>query len=171
MLARKAAPADAMSASSWHGALSNSAWAIASSSFAVIAACSVAQALRCARFDRLNAFVCERNGWIVSVPGMSQAVVEVPEGSTLPDELRAAGYDLEPAGEGERILPADHDHGHHRVYLGAAYRHRSRWSCSRSRWDSQYREISRNRRSEIPACALFDVSVGKLESKCGFTAK
>ena len=42
---------------------------------------------------------------------------------------------------------------------------------SRRSSDSPYREISRDGRPEIPACALFDVSVGKLQSKCGFTAK
>jgi hypothetical protein len=32
--------------------------------------------------------------------------IEALPGSTLPDELRAAGYDVREIGQGERILPA-----------------------------------------------------------------
>jgi len=57
------------------------------------------------RFDRINAFVQARHGWIVSIPAAFDITMECLEGSSLPDDLRDAGYDLEPAGEGERILP------------------------------------------------------------------
>ena len=56
------------------------------------------------RFDRLLAFVRERNGWITSVPGAETVTVEVLPDSALPDELRDAGYTLEPIGAGERII-------------------------------------------------------------------
>ena len=36
----------------------------------------------------------------------ADVTIECLPGSALPDELRGAGYDLVPAGEGERILPA-----------------------------------------------------------------
>jgi hypothetical protein len=41
--------------------------------------------------------------------------IECLPGSTLPEELRAAGYDLEPDGEGERIVPSGHHAGIVRV--------------------------------------------------------
>jgi hypothetical protein len=56
-------------------------------------------------FDKLLKFVTARNGWITSVPGSSQIAMECLPGSALPEELYDAGYDPEPAGEGERILP------------------------------------------------------------------
>jgi hypothetical protein len=56
------------------------------------------------RFHKLNAFVRSRDGWIVSVPGDPQVRMECLPGSTLPDELRDAGYDPELIGEGERII-------------------------------------------------------------------
>src|SRR5215471_9929182 len=58
------------------------------------------------KFARLNSYVMSRGGWIVSIPGSPEVMIEVLPNSTLPDELRVAGYDLDPAGEGERILPA-----------------------------------------------------------------
>ena len=58
------------------------------------------------KFAKLNAFVTARGGWVTSVPGAAEVLVEVLPGSTLPDELRGAGYAIVPAGEGERILPA-----------------------------------------------------------------
>jgi len=56
------------------------------------------------RFARLHAFVTERQGWIVSVPGAEMVTIEVLPGSILPNELRDAGYALEAVGSGERIL-------------------------------------------------------------------
>jgi hypothetical protein len=56
------------------------------------------------KFEKLNAFVRSRNGWLVSVPGAETGMVEMLPDSSLAGEMRAAGYDLEPAGEGERII-------------------------------------------------------------------
>jgi hypothetical protein len=58
------------------------------------------------RFDKLNKVVTARGGWLVSVPGAADVIVEALPGSTLPAELIAAGYNLRGDGEGERILPA-----------------------------------------------------------------
>jgi hypothetical protein len=55
------------------------------------------------RFDKLNAVVTAGGGWIVSVPGAMEVSVEVLPRSGLPDELRQLGYELKPAGDGERI--------------------------------------------------------------------
>jgi hypothetical protein len=57
------------------------------------------------RFEDLNAFVTARHGFIVSPPGDSTVRLECLLDSTLPDDLRRAGYDLTEAGEGERMLP------------------------------------------------------------------
>jgi hypothetical protein len=58
------------------------------------------------RFDKLNAFVRSRNnGWIISVQGKAEVTVECLENSTLPDELRGAGYTLTEIEGGERIIP------------------------------------------------------------------
>jgi hypothetical protein len=56
-------------------------------------------------FDKLLKFVTSRHGWIISVPGSSEIAMECLPGSALPEELYDAGYDPEPAGVGERILP------------------------------------------------------------------
>jgi len=55
-------------------------------------------------FNDLNEFVRSRNGWITSVPGDIDVTIEVLPGSSLPDELRAQGYDLVATGDGERIV-------------------------------------------------------------------
>ncbi|WP_316174703.1 MULTISPECIES: hypothetical protein [unclassified Bradyrhizobium] len=57
------------------------------------------------RFAALNRWVTARGGWIVSLPGADPVVVECLPGSFLIDELTEAGYELTPAGEGERIIP------------------------------------------------------------------
>jgi hypothetical protein len=56
-------------------------------------------------FTALNEFVRSRSSWITSVPGDVEVTIECLPGSSLPVELRAQGYDLVDAGEGERILP------------------------------------------------------------------
>jgi hypothetical protein len=56
------------------------------------------------RFAALNDFVRARNGWLTSVPGAPDATLECLPGSTIPAELAKQGYELEPAGEGQRIL-------------------------------------------------------------------
>jgi len=57
------------------------------------------------KFAALLAFVGKRNGWLTSVAGAVEVEMQCLPGSTLPDELRALGYDLREDGEGERILP------------------------------------------------------------------
>jgi hypothetical protein len=59
---------------------------------------------RMEQFDKLNAFVRSRNGWIISIAGRAEVMIEVLPGSTLPDELRDAGYDLTEIDGGERII-------------------------------------------------------------------
>lgn len=61
---------------------------------------------RKARFADLNRFVTERGGWLTSVPGEVEVMMECLPGSTLPGELRGMGYDVTEVGEGERILPS-----------------------------------------------------------------
>jgi hypothetical protein len=63
-----------------------------------------AQRDRQERFVSINRFVVDRGGWITSPPGEQTARLEVIDGSTLPSELRAAGYNLAYDGEGQRIL-------------------------------------------------------------------
>jgi hypothetical protein len=54
----------------------------------------------------MNEFVTGRGGWATSLPDATEITVEALPWSTLPDELRDLGFDLQDAGEGERILPA-----------------------------------------------------------------
>jgi hypothetical protein len=49
-------------------------------------------------------FVRTRNGG-TSVPGDVDVTIECLPRSSLPDELRAQGYDLVATGDGERIVP------------------------------------------------------------------
>jgi hypothetical protein len=58
-----------------------------------------------AKFTDINAFVTERGGWLVSVPGDPEMRLQVLPGSPLPDELRELGYIVVPTGTTERILP------------------------------------------------------------------
>src|SRR6267378_4117778 len=57
------------------------------------------------RFFALNQFVTKRHGWLTSVPGAIDVSMECLPDSSLPDELKALGYRLEPTGETQRILP------------------------------------------------------------------
>jgi hypothetical protein len=70
------------------------------------------------RFATLNKYVTARNGWLTSVPGEVDVMLECLPGSSLPDELRAGAefmlgsekvrlppYKVVADGEGERILP------------------------------------------------------------------
>jgi hypothetical protein len=59
---------------------------------------------RMERFDKLNAFVRSRNGWIISIAGKAEVTIECLPGSLLPDELRDAGYQLTEIDGGERII-------------------------------------------------------------------
>ena len=60
---------------------------------------------RKARFAVLNEFVTKRHGFLTSVPGAFDVVMEALPDSGLPDELRKLGYDLREDGETQRILP------------------------------------------------------------------
>ena len=57
------------------------------------------------KFAALLKFVGKRNGWLVSVPGAFNVVMETLPDSTLPAELRELGYDPVLLCDGERILP------------------------------------------------------------------
>jgi hypothetical protein len=59
---------------------------------------------RKARFAALLEIVTQRHGWLTSVPGDTVVTMECLPGSTLPAELRAAGYDVQPDGNGQRVL-------------------------------------------------------------------
>jgi hypothetical protein len=56
-------------------------------------------------FQGINAYVTERGGWLVSVPGAPEVTMECLPDSALPNDLRALGYDVREIGDGERILP------------------------------------------------------------------
>jgi hypothetical protein len=58
------------------------------------------------RFDKMNDFIQARNGWVTSIPGSSEIAFECLPTSSLPEQLIDANYLVEPAGEGQRILPA-----------------------------------------------------------------
>jgi hypothetical protein len=63
---------------------------------------------RLERFRQMNTWVTGRGGgWITSLPGDIAVRFECLPRSSLPDELRAAGYVLRSLGEGERILSAE----------------------------------------------------------------
>jgi hypothetical protein len=47
----------------------------------------------------------ERGGWLTSIPGDPLMRFEAVPGSTLPDDLRAKGYEVTPAGSTMRIDP------------------------------------------------------------------
>jgi hypothetical protein len=57
------------------------------------------------RFASLLKYVSAKGGWLTSVAGDRLVTLETPPGSSLPDDLRKAGYDVVPDGEGQRILP------------------------------------------------------------------
>jgi hypothetical protein len=57
-----------------------------------------------AKFEAINEFVHARGGWVTSVPGATKVTVECLPDAALPDDLRAAGYDVREIGDGERIL-------------------------------------------------------------------
>jgi hypothetical protein len=60
---------------------------------------------RKALFERINAFVTERGGWLVSIRGAVEMRFEALPGSPLPDQLAALGHIVVPTGTTERILP------------------------------------------------------------------
>ncbi|EHR03219.1 hypothetical protein [Bradyrhizobium sp. WSM471] len=58
------------------------------------------------KFDEINQFISERQGWVTSVRGDPEVRFECLPGSLLPDELREAGHEVSKIGVGDRILPA-----------------------------------------------------------------
>jgi hypothetical protein len=59
------------------------------------------------KFEKLNRAVTALGGWITSVPGNPEIVVEMLPNSPLEGRLRDAGYSLRPAdpAQSERIIP------------------------------------------------------------------
>jgi hypothetical protein len=57
------------------------------------------------KFAAINAYITERGGWLVSVPGALEVTMECLPDSALPNDLRALGYDVHEVDDGERILP------------------------------------------------------------------
>lgn len=55
--------------------------------------------------DGLSKFIGERGGWLTSIPGDQLMRFEAPADLSLPDELRALGYAVTPAGTTMRINP------------------------------------------------------------------
>jgi hypothetical protein len=53
---------------------------------------------RKAQFDAMNKFITERGGWVTSIPGATMVSFEVLPPNSLPEELRAARYDVEKDG-------------------------------------------------------------------------
>jgi hypothetical protein len=59
---------------------------------------------RKARFEALNTYITNRNGFIISEPGRAEIRIECLPGSALPGDLAALGYQLQQEEDGERIL-------------------------------------------------------------------
>jgi hypothetical protein len=57
------------------------------------------------QFEKLNIWIMARDGWLVSVPGDPHMRFEALPGSTMPAELRQAGYEVTEIGSTQRILP------------------------------------------------------------------
>lgn len=56
-------------------------------------------------FEGVNAFVRKGGGWITSIPGARDVMMECLPGSALPDALREKGYTVEADGQGTRLIP------------------------------------------------------------------
>jgi hypothetical protein len=56
------------------------------------------------RFDDINAFISQHDGWTTSVPGSHEITFDALVGSALPEQLAAMGYIVEKTGTSERIL-------------------------------------------------------------------
>jgi len=65
---------------------------------------SAAVASRLERFQKMNAFIMRRGGWITSLPGATMMTIECLPGSSIPGELRDLTYELERLPDGERIV-------------------------------------------------------------------
>ena len=60
---------------------------------------------RKARFETINAEIMSAGGWVTSIPGDRYIDFEILPGNPLPDRIHASGFEVQPAGFGERILP------------------------------------------------------------------
>ncbi len=49
-------------------------------------------------------FIARKGGHVISAPGEKHLRVEIPQHSSLPDELYDLGYDLQPTGNNIRIV-------------------------------------------------------------------
>jgi hypothetical protein len=58
-------------------------------------------------WDRLNEFIREGGGWIISPPTTGQIRLETVIGSTLPNDLKDAGYNIHHLGTHERLMPVN----------------------------------------------------------------
>jgi hypothetical protein len=56
-------------------------------------------------FDRMLAYVRNAGGWIVSEPYQRRVEIEAMEGSTLADDLRGLGFELQNIGDRPKLLP------------------------------------------------------------------
>jgi hypothetical protein len=57
------------------------------------------------RFDDVNFFVTQRDGFVTSVPGDRTVTIEVPETSDLPKQLASRGYSLREVWRRDRLVP------------------------------------------------------------------
>jgi hypothetical protein len=96
------------------------------------------------KFEQLNQTIRASHGFVTSIPGDVEVRFDALPGSTLPDELCNAGYDV----RDPRRWRADFGHGHHRaMYLERRWRVRA----ADTRIDKAYsvdRDARRHRQGE-----------------------
>ena len=56
-------------------------------------------------YEKLYQQIDAAGGWVTSVPGSDTLRFELPEGSALPEQLRAAGWKPLHMGRGTRVVP------------------------------------------------------------------
>jgi hypothetical protein len=59
---------------------------------------------RAQRFEAMNSWVQARGGWVISLPGEPEVMVETTESSDIPAQLREGGHDVVEVEGGQRIL-------------------------------------------------------------------
>jgi hypothetical protein len=57
-------------------------------------------------WTHLNEFIREGGGWIISLPTTLQIRLETILGSSLPEDLKEAGYNIHHIGRHERLMPS-----------------------------------------------------------------
>jgi hypothetical protein len=55
------------------------------------------------RFQQMNSWIMRRGAWVVSLPGADVVTIDCLPASSVPDELREAGYILQKLESGQRI--------------------------------------------------------------------